>query len=130
MKTGTPLKAARTGEIRLRRAGAFGRQVTFRLYERARGVHTRHQTDVRQFCYAAHEDDVGGFHVAMDQPVPVQMRQRASERQGDGKALVGGQCAKPAEIVAECSRKVISNLGVRHLHNVIKVGIDCASKKA
>ena len=53
--------------------------VAFRPHERARGIDTRHQPDVRQFGHAAHEDDVGWLDVAMHQPVPMQMRQRACE---------------------------------------------------
>jgi hypothetical protein len=42
----------------------------------------------------------------MDQPMRVQMLQRARERQGDRHALGDGQCAARPQVVLEGARRV------------------------
>ena len=66
--------------IRRRLARPFARQIARRAHPRKRGVHARHQPDVRQLGHAVDEDDVGRLDVAMHQAVPVQMRQGSGQR--------------------------------------------------
>ena len=56
-------------QIASRFAWPFRRHIARRAHERARGIDTRHQADVRQLGHAAHEDDVGRLNVAMHEAV-------------------------------------------------------------
>jgi hypothetical protein len=62
-------------------AGAFRRQVTLGADEGHGAVCLGDQPDVRQLGPAIHEDDVGGFDVAMNQPFPMEVFEGGRERE-------------------------------------------------
>ena len=75
-------------EVGLRRGGAFGRDEPFRADERVRACGLGHQTDVGQLGHAAHEDDVGGLDVAVNEALAVEMAQGETERHAELEALL------------------------------------------
>ena len=74
---------AETVDIRVRRPGPLRRHESFRADVCERGIHARHQPNVRKLRNAAHKDDVGGFDVAVDESVPVQGAERIGELQAE-----------------------------------------------
>ena len=77
-------------DIRLRRAGAFGWDKTFRADVGTRLADVGHQAYVRQFRDAIHQNDVGRLNVSMDQPAPMEMGQSVAEGQADLQTLLKG----------------------------------------
>ena len=73
---------AQAVEVRLRGAGAFGRDEAFGPDEAAGFCGAGDQTDVGEFGNSADEDDVGRFDVAMDEVVAVEFDEGLGE--GDG----------------------------------------------
>ena len=97
---------AEAEDVGLRRARAFGRQITFRADQRERGLGPRDESDVRQLGNAVHEDDVRRFDVAVDEAVAVQVIERGSEGEADLQAFVEREAAAVEEIGAESAGRV------------------------
>src|SRR2546430_17385933 len=81
--------------------------------DEARGAHkgsgladVRDQADVGQLGHAVHENDVRRLNVAMDESVPVNVRQSRSHAQTDIDTLSDGQAAALFDFFAQRARRV------------------------